>query len=513
MPLGLPVSRLINVSLSLSSAIAGFANLTSTTLLGETDEIDTTERIRAYSSLSAIGSAFGSTSPEYLAAQAYFSQSPPPAQVYLGRWAHSATAGRLIGIPLTAQQQQMSNFNQITAGAFHIQFNGSPPGYDVRGINLTGTTNLNGVAAAIQAAARGTTGVGIVTITWDGVRFIIRGPNAGAGFSVQPLTDAAAPAHTYLGPLIGCDSAQNPASHNGSAAETLLQAVQALDAQATYYYALNTDACPDAADADREAVAAYIEASGAASLPHIYCFTCQDPNALTSATTDVGAVLQAGGYQRTFVQWSSTSQYAACSEIALFMTVNLEGSDTMITAAYKDEPGITPESLSTNSANYLDQKGYNYYAMFNNGVPVLVNGCMICTSILPGGGANEVYIDEMLGADGLANAIQTDYFNLMTQLTKLPQTDAGSHLGATAIESACDQFVTNGYLGPGVWNASGFGQIATGSFLSKGYYIYTPPIATQAQADRSARKSVPYQVAAKTAGAIHTANIAVTVNP
>lgn len=514
MPLGLPVARLINVSLSLSSAIAGFANLNSTVLMGESDVIDTTQRIEAFSSLSAIGSAFGSTSPEYLAAQSYFSQSPPPTTVYIGRWAHTAGAGRLIGIPLNAQQQQISNFNTITAGAFHIQFNGAGPGYDVRNINLTGATNLNAVASIIQTAMRGTTGVGACTVTWDGSSFHLLGPNVGAGFTVQPMTDAAAPAHTYLGPLLGLDTAQNPQSHPGFAAESLLQAVQALDQQATYYYALNTDACPDAQPSDNEAVAAYIEASAANSLPHIYCFTCQDPNAtVPTATTDVGAVLNASGYERTFVQYSSTSKYAACSEIALFMTVNLEGNNTMISAAYKQEPGITPESLSTNAANSLDSKGYNYYAMFNNGVPVLVNACMICTEIFPGGGADEVYIDEIFGADGLANAIQTDYFNLMTSVSKLPQTDAGSHLGATAIESACDQFVTNGYLGPGVWNATGFGQIATGSFLPKGYYVYTPPIATQPQAARAARQSVPYQVAAKTAGAIHTAYIQVTVNP
>jgi uncharacterized protein DUF3383 len=510
MPQGLPVSRLIRVSLSLSSALASFANLNSCTLMGESDVIDTTQRMMAFSSLLEVGQMFGVTAPEYLAAEAYFSQVPQPAQVYIGRWAHSPTAGRLLGGALTQAEQAMGNFTTVTNGGFHITVDGGTA-VNVTGINLSAAGNLNAVAAAVQAAL--TSATVAATCVWNGSQFVLKSNSTGATSKVAPTT--APTTGTDLTPLLNTSLATGAVEHDGAAAETALAAVQALDGQGTYWYALNTDACPDMVDADREAIAAYIEASGTTSGNiHIYCFTAQSPVALDpTQSTDVGAVLNAGGYQRTFVQWSSTSHYAACSEIALFMTVDLEGSNTMITAAYKQEPGITPEQLSTNAANALDQKGYNYYAAFNNGVPVLVNGCMICTSITPGGGSDEVFIDEMVGADGLANAIQVDYFNLLAGVPKLPQTDAGSHLGANAIEAACKQFADNGYLGPGQWNSGGFGQITTGSFLPKGYYVYTPPIISQAQADRAARKSVPYQVAAKTAGAIHSADIAVTVNP
>lgn len=513
MPQGLPVDRLINVSLTLSQLAAGFANLNSTVLMGESDVIDPTVRIVPFSSLAAVGAAFGSTAPEYLAAQAYFSQTPPPGNVYIGRWAHVATSGRLYGAPLPPANVAYGNgapqWFAFSSAGFSIQVD-ALASVNVTGINTTSATNMNGIATLINAAM--TAAGAQATCSWTGQGFVFKSKTTGVNSKVAPLGPAGVQA---MNAVLKCDAASHPMANSGQPAETLLAAVTALDSQGTYAYAINTDACPDALDSDREAVAAYVEASGSANLPHLYCFTAKDPNALVAtATTDVGAVLQAGGYQRTFVQWSSLSPYAACSEIALFMTVDLAGENTMITAAYKSEPGIGPEQLSTAQANSLDQKGYNYYAMFNNGVPVVVNGCMICTSILPGqSGANEVYIDEMLGADGLANAIQTDYFNLLAGVPKLPQTDAGSHLGANAIEQACAQFVDNGFLGPGYWQAGGFGQIATGSFLPKGYYVYTPPIYTQAQADRAARKSVPYQVAAKTAGAIHSASIAVTVNP
>ncbi|MFX5157774.1 DUF3383 family protein, partial [Acinetobacter baumannii] len=65
---------------------------------------------------------------------------------------------------------------------------------------------------------------------------------------------------------------------------------------------------------------------------------------------------------------------------------------------------------------------------------------------------------------------------------------------------------------PGVWNSAGFGALKQGDTLAKGYYVYAPAIATQSQADREARKAVPFQVAAKEAGAIHTVDVLVTVN-
>ncbi|MNT74193.1 hypothetical protein D3C72_2129930 [compost metagenome] len=72
--------------------------------------------------------------------------------------------------------------------------------------------------------------------------------------------------------------------------------------------------------------------------------------------------------------------------------------------------------------------------------------------------------------------------------------------------------MNNGYLAPGVWNSAGFGALKQGDTLSKGYYVYTPPIAAQSQVDREARKSVSFQVAAKESGAIHSVDIAINVN-
>jgi Protein of unknown function (DUF3383). len=133
--------------------------------------------------------------------------------------------------------------------------------------------------------------------------------------------------------------------------------------------------------------------------------------------------------------------------------------------------------------------------------------------IQPGVVASGDFIDTIFGADWLAIDIQNTVYNLLyTSPTKIPQTDSGNHLIATGIEAVCAQGVENGLLAPGTWTQAGFGALNQGDFLPKGYYVYAPPISLQNTADRAARKSVTFQVAAKLAGAIHTVDVLVNIN-
>lgn len=505
MSIGLSVSRLIAVSLSLTSAGAQFANLDTLLILGQSDVIDTQTRIVEFDTLPAVATAFGTSAPEYLAASEFFSQTPTPTICYIGRWAQAATSGRLFGAILTATQQALANFTAVASGGFHITVDGGAA-VNVATINLSGASNLNGVATLINTAM--TSASVAATCSWTGSQFVFKSNSTGTASKVVALT--APSAGTDISGLLGCNAAASPREVDGIAAESLITAVTLIDQLPTFWYALNDDACTSAVSADRQAVAAYIEGASTTSVPHMYGFTSQDTNAVvSSATTDIGFILNALGYKRTFVWYSSMSKYAAAGIFGDLLTVNFQGSNTMETMAWKQIVGVVAELLTGAQASALDAKGYNYFATFNNGVAITVNGWMVCSSKL----ANQVFIDEIFGADALANQIQVNYFNLLVANPKVPQTDSGSHLGANAIEAALITFVANGYLAAGTWNAAGFGQLAQGDLLPRGYYIYTPPIATQAQNIRATRQSVPYQVAAKTAGAIQSANILLNVNP
>lgn len=502
MPVGLPQSKVIQVSVTISPNGASFLNLNSLLIMGNSNVIDVKQRIRLYSSLAGVGVDFPQGSPEFQAAQLYFAQTPQPTQLYIGRWAQSATKGLLVGAPLSAAQQVLSVFNVIANGGFKIQVDANAV-VNVAGINLTGVSNLNGVAAAINTALAGAGVAATCSFAVDsnGSHFIFTSNSVGGVSQVLPLTPPVA--GVDLGPLLLCTAATDLYTVQGLAAETAVGAVTLMDNLATQWYGLMF-ASPSIVDADHQAVAAYVQSSTVVN-PHLYGLTTAEAQALTSAdSTSIGFLLhQTGGITRTFGQWSSTSPYAVASMFGRLLTVNPAAQNSTITLMFKGEPLVTAETLNTSQAAALDASGYNYIANVSNGTAIIFNGVTF-------GGQ---FIDTMWGVDWQANQIQVDVYNLMfTTPTKVPQTDAGMHSITTTIEQSCAAGVNNGLTAPGQWNSAGFGQLAQGQFLDKGYYVFVPPISTQPQNTRAQRQTPPFLVAIKLAGAVHDVVIAVNVN-
>ncbi|MCW1832041.1 DUF3383 domain-containing protein [Pantoea ananatis] len=379
MPQGLPVSNVASVDIIMSPRAAAGRNFGSLLILGSATIIPLTERIRLYTSAASIGTDFGTNSEEYLAAVAYFSQSPTPSQVYVGRWAKTLAAAE----------------------------------------------------------------VGKVETLLDGV-------NACLGF--------------------------------------------------TSWYGLGVTYDADRKDDDLLPVCAAIESS---SLSRILAVTTKNTDALlTTVNTDIASKVKAAKYSRTFVQYSSTSNYGAISAFGRAFTVDFNGFGTTITLKFKQEPGITYESLTPAQAAALDAKNCNVYVYYANDTAILQQGVM----------GNGDFFDERHGLDWLQNYVQTNLFNLLyTSGTKVPQTDAGNTRIMANVEASMDQAVDNGLIAPGVWNGGQIGQLSPGDTLTKGYYVYMAAISSQAQADREARKSVPVQVACKLAGAIHYASVQINV--
>lgn len=379
MPQGLPVSNVVNVDVIIGPRAATGRNFGSLLILGTSTVIPVKERLRLYSSKEDIGSDFGVDSPEYEAATVYFSQSPRPKEVYVGRRAKTLATGE--------------------AGA----------------------------------------------------------------------------------------------------AEKLMDAVNAVMGY-TNWYGLGIADKEDIADDDWLKVAAAVEASG---VSRILAITTSDPATMdATSTTDLAYKLKAAKYGRTFVQYSSSSKYAALSAFGRAFTVNFNGSNTTITLKFKQEPGITYETLTTDQAAALDAKNCNVFVYYQNDTAILQQGVM----------SSGDFFDERHGLDWLQNYVQTNLYNLLyTSTTKVPQTDAGVTRLLSNVEQSMDQSVTNGLVAAGVWNGGPIGQLDSGDTLTKGYYVYAQPLSEQAQADREARKAPVIQVACKLAGAVHFADVQINV--
>lgn len=378
---GLPLNRVTNVTVTLSARAAQGRNFGSMLILGNSTVIPITERLRLYSEPADIGDDFGVDSEEYKAAVVWFSQSPRPTQLYVGRWVDSLTSAE-------------------------------------------------------------------------------SGPT-----------------------------------------ETLLQAVNALlDYNSWYGLHLAVPVADYPDDADLISVSAAIES---ATVSRILAITSSEADILSSAVeTDLATKLKAAKYSRAYIQYSSTSPYAALSAFGRAFTVNFTGSNTTITLKFKQLPGITYETIGTSQANALEAKNCNAYVYYENDTAILEQGVM----------CNGDFFDERHGLDWLQNAVQTaDYNTLYTSTTKIPQTDAGTTTRIANIEKVLDVADKNGLFAPGIWTGGPMGQLGTGDTLTKGYYTWADTVDNQLQTDREARKGVPIQVAAKLAGAVHYGDVAITV--
>lgn len=490
----LPVSRVVNVSVFLTPAGARSQNLSTLLLLGNTNVIDTVERYREYDSIDGVALDFGTVAPEYQGALLWFEQQPQPRKLWIGRWAQTPTAGILRGATLSAAQQVLTLFTAISSGAFNYSRNGAAV-TTISGLNFSAATNLNGVASVINAALAGN-----AAVTWNAAysRFEITSSTTGAGSSISFLT--APPAGQDISTLLGMRSTSSGAYvANGIAAETAVEAVAKFDQD--YGQSWYAAVLPGASSGDHLEVSAFLEAT---NTKHIYGITTQDAAVLNaSSTTDLPSQLKALRRQKTVVLYSSSSQFAVCSLLAKALGVDYTANSNVITLMYKQLPGIVAESLNSTQASAVEAKNCNVFVNYNNDTAIVQRGTVSSGS----------FIDISTGTDWLAVTLQQSLYNLLyTSPTKIPQTDAGVQLLTTTCEAVCSQAVINGLLAPGVWNSAGFGLLAQGDFMPKGYYVYAPRVATQNPADRAARKAPPIQVAAKLAGAVHDVTVAVTVN-
>ena len=491
----LSISRVVNVSVQLTPAGAQAQSLSNLLVLGTSTVIDTVERVRSYTGLAGVAVDFGTTCEEYYAAVRWFGQTPQPTNLMIGRWLKSAAAGGLMGGSLPTAERVMSTWTSVVNGGFDVLVDGTLQ--QITGLNFSAAANLNAVAAIIDTAVTG------ATVVWNDAygRFEAVSSTTGTASAISFLAVATASGSPVdiSGKLHGRSTNTGAYLYAGALAETALQSVTLMENNlGQRWYGL---VIPGATDSDSTAVAAYIEA---ATGKHVFGVNTSDAGVLVSSnTTNIAYLLKASGYKRTLVQYSSSDAYAVLSALARILTTNFRGSATVITLKFKQEPGITPENLNASQIANANAVHANVFVMYNNDTAIIEQGVM----------ADGTFVDIVTGTDWLALTIQTNIYNLLyTNPTKVPQTNQGMQLLTAAVEAVCSQGVINGLLAPGVWNSNGFGQLAQGDYMQKGYYVWTASVDSQAQNDRTARLAMPIQVAAKLAGAIHFADVAIIVN-
>lgn len=315
------LTNIINMNVSVSPTLTQNYGFDLGLIVGTSNVISTVQRVQLFNTLGDMETAgFATTSPEYQAADIYFSQTPTPTNVLIGR---QGTASTTLASALT------SGTAYTTLDVAALATGEAIAAGDT--LTLTSGTNTQTVTATIAASAGATT------------------------ISVQSFT----PNFSY------------PVGTTVSGAETVVAAVTACrNASAAWYPVF---VC-ETADTDITATAAYIEA---AAPPSTFFYVTNDP-AVTSGTA--GNVmetlqLQANNYQRTIGQWSNTSN-AIVAMMGYAMGANTNSENAAYTLAYKSEIGVTPDSFTTQEFSTVTGYNGNVYTTFGNGFQLFYSGKM-----------------------------------------------------------------------------------------------------------------------------------------
>lgn len=166
---GLPVSNVVNVDVIMSPVAATGRNFGALLILGTSTVIPVTERIRQYSAIEDIGDDFGVDSQEYEAATIFFSQSPKPTLVYIGRWAKTLAEGEAGAVETLLQ-----------AVNAYLQYT------NWYGLAIADSADLVeadviSVAAAIEASSLSR----ILAVTTDDVNVLVAGNTDNIGYKLK----------------------------------------------------------------------------------------------------------------------------------------------------------------------------------------------------------------------------------------------------------------------------------------------------------------------------------------
>ena len=289
-----------------------------------------------------------------------------------------------------------------------------------------------------------------------------------------------------------------------SSSETTSEAITRLAGEIYFEGILTTRAL---ADAEAEAAAATVQAMNNRIMP----IPSANLSALT-AGTGLFSKIQSYTHAKPLLytlgddsdDQALNARLFAAAYLSRAFAVNYNGSNTTITMNLKDLTGLQADTnINETILAQAAAVGADCFVSLEGLAKVMSNP------------QNGMYFDQITNQIWFVNTIQRNTFNVLaTTRTKVPQTDAGLESIMKAIRNVCVQAVTNGMLAPGEWNSNdyfGTQEDFLRNIREFGYYIYHQPVAEQAQSEREQRKAPQFQVAAKEAGAVHSANILVYI--
>ena len=286
-------------------------------------------------------------------------------------------------------------------------------------------------------------------------------------------------------------------------AETPLEAVTACRQANFDWWAVTY--CDTASDSDHIAITQYINNLGM-GMSALYCYTSNDPSALTAMHTSIFAQIKALGYRRAFGQYSTKHQDAVCAVLGWAMGAMQDVPLEAYTLMFKAEVGVLPENYNS---VFVQTSVDNIHGDNGN---VYVNRGTYYNFFEDGRLADRTWFDELIFADKIGYDIQLAIADKLSSEKKVNQQETGVTAMIDVIAGVCQGLADSNIIASGIWRESNILNLKTGDALPNGYIIQSLPVSSQTTADRQARKAVPIFVSLNFSGAIHQITIAVTIS-
>jgi hypothetical protein len=410
---------------------------------------------------------YTTSSPEYIAAQQYFAQTPAPASLYVGYQDPSS----ILAVSVGTTGSGGSNY---TVG-------------DILGVTQAGASQGR-VSVATVGAGGAVTGLTVQTLS-DGTGYSVANNLATTNYQV------ANPAAT------GCTV------HVTAVGETPLIALENCRYLFPQWYGYYSTT---AADADAQAIALYAESAQPVMK---YYYTSGTQAIQTSSTTDVMSYLQANDFSRTEGIYSTTQGgfapnniYASAASMGMEMGLNTGLPGSYFTKWGKPLVGVVPEPLSQGQFNTITGKNCNVYTTYVGPYSIFTPGKM----------ANGDYCDLRLFLDVLVAQIQYTIMNYLTSVLAVPITDPGEQDVIHCVNQAAQDLAEIGFLSSGFWNGVNFLpplNLVSGTPIPGGYLAQALPIALLSAAARAARQLQPIILAIICTDAAQSVAVGVYVQP
>lgn len=450
--------------------------------------------VRVYSSISGVAADMATDAPAYLAAQAFFSQTP--------RAARLAIAETGIGVTTPA-----------VAAYADFTFTGSNMGsgtvtVTVTGLQLGSATVVNGETAASVVSALVTSlndsfGVGPAPFP-----LIASSPSSGVLRIASTIPGAAGNGTTVVVAENVSELSVSTTSNNqlsgGADAVTasalsanILNQIQGMAGtlgEFVYGWCLTSDL--------RNLTNQVTLATWALSQDKaLAVMVTNDPDALNPAvTTDLGSVLKAAGNRRAVALYhDNATAYPDVSILAYMLHVNYRLQNSAVTAKFKVLPGIPTVNVTESQWSALKAKGYNTYTAVGNAARTFREG-----------GTEDItwYMDTIINIDNFVEDLSVAVYNVFLRNKKVPYTRAGQMLLVDACTDVGALYVYNGV----------FADRDIADLTSKSGYKTLPavdvvptPIYNMTAADRASRIGPPIAITVQESGAIHSIALNVEV--